>query len=220
MRASERAYQALLADIVDGALEPGTVLAEVEQAARLGVSRTPLREALAQLRKDGLVVPQAGRGLIVSEIDRSELTEIYELRQALEQHAVRLAASRREVQKFAALATEFRNAPALLAQGEAGIRSYYNLNERLDQTIEDCIASPYLTSALKSVHLHLARIRRLTRHNPERLLAAASETLVIVEAIQNGDADLAAHATHVHLHQSLQASLASLNSPALAARVA
>ena len=220
MRASDKAYQMLLTEIVDGILAPGTVLGEVEQSERLGVSRTPLREALAQLRKDGLVEPQAGRGLIVTDFDENEIIELYELRQALEQQAARIAASRGKPEVFAVLAAEFRNAPELLGQGEAGIRSYYNLNERLDRAIEDSLSSGYLTAALKSLHLHLARIRRLARHNPERLLAAARETLVIVEAIEAGDADLAAHATHVHLYQSLQASLAALKTQSLDIRVA
>ena len=88
MRASDKAYQTLLDEIVEGSLAPGTVLAEVEQAARLGVSRTPLREALAHLRKDGLVEPLAGRGLIVTAISIDDIVELYELRQPLEQHDV------------------------------------------------------------------------------------------------------------------------------------
>ncbi|WP_313357887.1 GntR family transcriptional regulator, partial [Microbacterium sp.] len=59
MRASDRAYQTLLDEIQSGALAPGAVLAEVEQAARLGVSRTPLREALRRLAADGLAVQQS-----------------------------------------------------------------------------------------------------------------------------------------------------------------
>ena len=55
MRASDRAYASLLEEIQSGILRPGAVLGEVEQAARLGVSRTPLREALGRLAADGLV---------------------------------------------------------------------------------------------------------------------------------------------------------------------
>ena len=87
MRASDKAYQALLEEIVDGTLAPGTALAEVEQSVRLGVSRTPLREALARLRKDGLIEQQRGRGLTVTEISLDDIVELYELRQPLEQQA-------------------------------------------------------------------------------------------------------------------------------------
>ena len=207
MRASDKAYQTLLDEIVEGSLPPGTVLAEVEQAARLGVSRTPLREALSHLRKDGLVEPLAGRGLIVTAVSVDDIVELYELRQPLEQQAARLAAHRGNPQIFAQIAAELRESEKLISSGAEGIRAYYQLNERLDRAIEDSISSAYLVNALKGLHLHLARIRRLSRQNVDRLRAAAVETLVIVEAIVNRDAELAASATHVHLQQSLRNSL-------------
>ena len=93
-RASDRAYEALRSEILDGVLLPGTVLGEVEQSARLGVSRTPLREALSRLTADALVEP-SGRGLVVTELSTDSIRELYELRQALEEQAARLAAARR-----------------------------------------------------------------------------------------------------------------------------
>ena len=68
MRASDRAYATLREEIVDGLLAPGTVLGEVEQSARLGLSRTPLREALSRLVSDGLAAPSRGRGLLVTAV--------------------------------------------------------------------------------------------------------------------------------------------------------
>lgn len=215
MRASDKAYQTLLGEIVDGTLPPGAVLAEVEQAARLGVSRTPLREALSHLRKDGLVEPLAGRGLIVTAVSVDDIVELYELRQPLEQQAARLAAQRGNPQVFAQIAAEFLDSDLLIRSGQDGIKAYYLLNERLDRAIEDAIGSAYLVSALKALHLHLARIRRLSRQNVDRLRAAATETLVIVEAIVNRDPDLAASATHVHLQQSLRNSLETVRNRAV-----
>lgn len=220
MRASDKAYQALLDDIVDGSLAPGVALAEVEQSARLGVSRTPLREALAQLRKDGLIEQQRGRGLTVTQISLDDIVELYELRQPLEQQAAKLAAQRGETKVFTQLATEFRNANDLIDGGETGIRAYYALNERLDRSIEDAIDSAYLVAALKSLHLHLARIRRLSRRDIGRLKAAAIETLVIIEAIVDRDPELAASATQVHMQQSLRNSLETARSLQITQRVA
>ncbi|MEN9992503.1 MAG: hypothetical protein RLY83_73 [Actinomycetota bacterium] len=207
MKASDNAYSTLLNEIVDGTLEAGTILAEVEQSNRLGVSRTPLREALSRLRKDGLIAAQSGRGLAVTEISVEDILELYELRQPLEQQAARLAALRGNPALFASLADEFRNAEELINAGPVGIRSYYDLNERLDRAIEEAISNRYLITALKALHLHLARIRRLNRGNISRLKQAAVETLVIIEAIVDGDADLAASATQVHLRQSQKATL-------------
>jgi DNA-binding GntR family transcriptional regulator len=108
-----------------------------------------------------------------------------------------------------------RESDKLISSGDEGIRAYYQLNERLDRAIEDSIASAYLVSALRGLHLHLARIRRLSRQNANRLRAAAVETLVIVEAIVNRDAELAASATHVHLQQSLRNSLETVRTLAV-----
>ncbi|GAA3691815.1 GntR family transcriptional regulator [Zhihengliuella alba] len=91
-RASDRAYAVLRRDIVEWRLEPGTVLGEVEQAERIGVSRTPLREALARLVADGLAVQQRGRGVVVSDVSLDHLDHLFELRKALETAAARAAA--------------------------------------------------------------------------------------------------------------------------------
>jgi DNA-binding GntR family transcriptional regulator len=77
MRASDRAYATLLEQIQSGALAPGSVLGEVEQAARLGVSRTPLREALSRLAADGLVVQQSPRVTVVTDVDVDEIRALF-----------------------------------------------------------------------------------------------------------------------------------------------
>ena len=94
MRASDRAYAALRDEIIEWRLPPGTVLGEVEQSARLGVSRTPLREALRRLSADGLVAAAGGRGVVVTDVALDDIRELFELRRALEEQAARLAAER------------------------------------------------------------------------------------------------------------------------------
>ncbi|MEF3402838.1 GntR family transcriptional regulator [Agromyces sp. CCNWLW203] len=212
MRASERAYQELREEILDGVLAPGTALAEVEQANRLGVSRTPVREALARLEADGLATAASARVLQVSELSPASIVALYELREALEEQAARLAATRRDPARFAELHERLTAAPQLLDDGDEGLRTYYDTVDALDGEIDAATANPMLVSALRSARLHSARVRRLARHNPERLRAAASEHLLIVEAIIAGDASLAAHASHVHLHMSLRHALASIES--------
>jgi DNA-binding GntR family transcriptional regulator len=212
MRASERAYRELREEILDGVLAPGTALAEVEQATRLGVSRTPVREALARLEADGLATAASARVLQVSELSPASITALYELREALEEQAARLAATRRDPARFAELHERLAAAPRLLDSGDDGLRTYYDTVDALDEEIDAATANPMLVAALRSARLHSARVRRLARHNPDRLRAAASEHLLIVEAIIAGDASLAAHASHVHLHMSLRHALASIES--------
>ena len=114
MRASDRAYRTLRDEIVNWELPPGSMLAEVEQSTRLGVSRTPLREALSRLTANGLVEPQAGRGLVVTAVSLDNITELFEARQALEQRAAALAAERRDPAIFVELQQELRQVARLL----------------------------------------------------------------------------------------------------------
>ena len=204
VRASDRAYRTLRDEIVDWELPPGSVLGEVEQSTRLGISRTPLREALARLTADGLVAAQAGRGLVVTDISTESIRELFEVRQALEQQAARLAALRGDSSVFEALEREFRAVPHLLEHDNPARHAYYGLVTRLDDALDAAVANSYLVASLNNLRTHLVRVRRLARDDPARLSAAAAEHLLIVHAIAIGDPELAAHATHVHLHRALQ----------------
>jgi DNA-binding GntR family transcriptional regulator len=202
MRASDRAYRKLLDEIVGGELPSGTVLGEVEQSERLGVSRTPLREAFNRLVADGMLDAEPGRGVVVSQLSLETVTELYEVREGLEEQAARLAAQRADRDVFKKLWEEFENSKSLISGGEIGANVFYTLNAKFDDAIDDAIQNPYMVATLKNVRTHMSRVRRLARSNPARLLEAANETQLIVEAIATGDAALAAHATHVHLHKS------------------
>lgn len=212
MRASDRAYADLRASIVDGDLAPGAVLGEVEQAARLGLSRTPVREALQRLVADGLVTALSPRILAVSDLDADRIRDLYELREALESRAAALAARRRRAEPFVALRERFALAPRRLDDDDAeGVEAVYALIRDLDDEIDDAIGNADFRQALAGVRLHSARIRRLARHNLDRLRAATAEHALIIDAILDGDAELAAHATHVHLHASLRSALELLD---------
>ncbi len=109
------------------------------------------------------------------------------------------------------LADEF--AQVSLRAGE-GRDAYYALIARFDADLDAAVANDYLTSALRTVRTHLVRVRRLARDNPARLAASVAEHRLIAAAIAAGDADLAAHATHVHLHNALDSILESLDADA------
>lgn len=206
MRASDRAYDTLLDEIQSGVLAPGAVLGEVEQATRLGVSRTPLREALGRLASDGLVAQQSPRVTVVTDVDADDIRELFAVRRALEEAAARLAAERGDVVEFAAIAGEFS---AASVHGPA-LDDYYELIARFDRALDAAVANDYLTSALRTVRTHLVRVRRLARDNPDRLAASVSEHRLIASALAARDAELAAHATHIHLHNALTSILDSL----------
>lgn len=208
MRASDRAYEALRGDILAWRLRPGTPLSEIELAERLGVSRTPLRAALARLAVEGFVDTTRGRTAIVSDVSEHSVRGYFELREALETHAARLAARRRDGAVFADLAERFDRATALLDAGD--IDSYYALIAEFDQALAVAIENPAFAASLDAVRAHLARARRMAADNAERLRRSASEHRLICEAIRDGDEALAASAVSAHLRHALTTILATL----------
>lgn len=91
---ADRVYEAILADIVDGALAPGAHIVQEAIARDLEVSRQPVQQALALLKRDGVLVERAGRGLTVLPIDASSMRRHYEIRAVLDALAAERAAHR------------------------------------------------------------------------------------------------------------------------------
>lgn len=202
MRASDKAYEALREDIIEWRLLPGTVLAEVEQSERLGISRTPLREALSRLTAEGLTTT-GGRGVVVTDISLDDIDELFELRETLEGKAAALAAERGDPAVFDALRRELLRAPELIGGQDPALHDYYGLVGRLDAAIDAAISNSYLAQAMRSLRVHLVRVRRLAADDADRLTAAAAEHAAIAEAIAAGNPRLAEAATTLHLHRSL-----------------
>lgn len=203
MRASDKAYAALRDDIIEWRLLPGTVLAEVEQSERLGVSRTPLREALSRLTAEGLTTTAGGRGVVVTDISLEDIDELFELRETLEGKAAALAAERGDAAVFEHLRLELLQAPDLVNGSDPGRHAYYELVGRLDEAIDAAISNAYLAQAMRGLRVHLVRVRRLAADDAQRLRAAAAEHAAIAEAIAARNPRLAQAATTLHLHRSL-----------------
>ena len=99
----QRVYDHLRAEILAGRLEPGAELAEVALAEQLGVSRGPIREAIGRLASEGLVTVRPRRGAVVSSLSKEEFLELYQVREALELMAVKLAVPKLQRDDIAAL---------------------------------------------------------------------------------------------------------------------
>lgn len=98
---------------------------------------------------------------------------------------------------------KFSFAVELVQGDDQARRNYYSLVKNLDDAIDEAINNSYLLQPLKSLRVHLVRIRRLANDNPARLLASAIEHANIAGAIATGDAQLAAACSAVQLSQSL-----------------
>ncbi|MGX2993518.1 GntR family transcriptional regulator [Streptomyces sp. JNUCC 64] len=205
--AAGRVYEQLRSEILDGGLPPGTPLFEVEQAERLGVSRTPVREALRQLASEGLVEPSGKRGLVVTQIHDRDVRNLFELRTCLEAQAAQLAASRGESTVFVRFAEEFARWRELFGGPtvpDEQVGEYFALIRRFDEAINEATENSFLVDALENLRSHVARVRRMAGHSQARLEASASEHALIARAVSRGDSALALHATHVHLHNGFE----------------
>jgi DNA-binding GntR family transcriptional regulator len=119
---ADRAAAVLTAEIVAGTLRPGQWVSENELAARLGVSRSPVREALRSLARDGLVAVQARRGTVISELSATEVAELYAARQLVESEMVRLATAALRDENIVELAAIVASAKS----ADLDHRSYYD----------------------------------------------------------------------------------------------
>lgn len=205
--AATRAYEQLRSEIVEGALGPGTTLYEVEQSERIGVSRTPVREAFGRLVAEGLLDDGQGRGLVVTDVSDGDIDALFEMRTCLEAQAAQLAARHADPEVFAQYAREFRTWHSPLLDPDVTdqqVIDYYALIRRFDHEVDAAASNTYLVDALETLRTHIARVRRKAGASPARLAASALEHALIASAIANHDASLAVHATHVHLHNSLE----------------
>lgn len=119
---AEVVYQRLRDEIFAGKLGPGTRLAEVDLARRMGVSQGPVREALARLRTEGLVVGRAHRGSFVGEVSMEDLRDVYAVREILERHALRLALPRMGDAEYAVLEGHIGQMRAAALAGDTAAR--------------------------------------------------------------------------------------------------
>jgi DNA-binding GntR family transcriptional regulator len=201
VRARDHAYDRLRAAIVSAELEPGRQLSETELAGRLGISRTPIREALVRLRDDRLVevVPQLGT--FVARIRDSAVADAQFIREALECAAVRLAAERATPADAAALR-------AILARQEAvrdarDFDGFYALDDELHQAL--CTLSGHGVAWVLAgrANGHLNRVRRLSLPQPDYLAEMVQQHHAVVDAVTAGDPDAAERALRHHLRMVL-----------------
>lgn len=179
---------ALTDQILSGELAPGTRLKDNEVAAQFGTSNTPVREALRELAKEGLVEVLPYRGCIVHEVKLGELVEIFDICSVLEPHAARLAASRLTAADLEHLEAQVKEHEAALAVGD-----YKRANEAstaFHSTMIAAAGNKLLAWGLQYLHARIQIVRRAHLH--PLYLAAAPAYRPILEALRARDAERAA----------------------------
>jgi len=202
---ADQAEVALRQQILSGHRAPGDRLNEVEIAAELGVSRGPLREAMQRLARDGLVVVQPHRGSFVRNLEPDEITELYEVRIALECTAARLAAERRTDADVTALTGLLdSSAEAVVGAGDA---PHYPAHLDLHGLVAVVSGNERLRRAIVQINQELKLVRAASGFRPDRAPRALVEHRDVVAAIAEGDVVNAPDLMRKHLLQSLDNTL-------------
>lgn len=189
--------------IRSGRYKPGERIRETEVADWLEVSRTPVREALRRLESEGLLTFESWRGVVVADLDRQQISELYAMREVLEGAAARLAA--RHIDEG-----EFELLDLLLARADAAAdepAALAEINRQLHETIYAAAHNRYLTQTLEQLRNALALLRGTTFAVPGRAGTAAEEHRAIVEAIRGRNPERAESAARTHIAAAHRARL-------------
>jgi DNA-binding GntR family transcriptional regulator len=194
---SDRAYFRIRELIVTLELPPGALVSERELQERLGLGRTPVREALRALARERLVEVYPRRGMFVSGVDVRDLAGLSEVRLALEGHAARLAAERAtdadraEIELLLEELDEIRS-----GRSE---RALIDLDQRIHRQLYRCAHNPFLEETLNEYYVLTLRIWFLVLDRVARLEDAVHEHRELLRAVRDGDAARAENAMRRHV---------------------
>lgn len=193
---ADQAYYAIRHLIVTLELPPGSALKEPELTERLGIGRTPVREALRRLSLERLVDVFPRRGMVVTTVDIRDLARLCEVRAVLEPEAARLAAER-------ATRADLDELKALRDELEEGRRSddrvLIDLDERIHRTIYRATHNQLLEETLEWYYTHALRIWMLALDQTDDLGAAVQEHRELLDAVARGNGDRASQIMLAHV---------------------
>ena len=199
---------ALRADILRGKLQGGQPLKQDEIAARFGVSKIPVREALVQLKAEGLVSFYPNRGAFVSELSAAEADEIYVMRIALEKEILARAIPDLTV-------AHFKRAGEILAaiDNESNIAKWGELNWEFHATLYSPARLPRVMETLRTLHTSIARYLVLYLAGLDYQKKSQREHRALVQACRLGDEEKAKAILEEHLRSASTHLIRYLNKP-------
>jgi DNA-binding GntR family transcriptional regulator len=196
-------YETLKRRLISQAMKPGEPINEGILSRELKISKTPIREALQQLEKEGFIDNIPGKGNFVSQISIQGLREIFEIREILECEAIKRAAQKRDPQKLEAI----RGAFALSGQSSRnGSPRQFRAGEHIHVFIFESLGNQRLLEFYRRLHDHIARHRNyfFSKMHEGRLEKSYREHLEILDALAAQDPARCEQAMRTHLKNSLE----------------
>ena len=197
----QRVYDHLRGEILEGRLEPGAELAEVALAGQLGVSRGPIREAIGRLASEGLVTVRPRRGAVVRSLSKEEFLELYQVREALELMAVKLAVPRLTDEQLEELAALNDTMAAHAERGE--VAAFFEANLAFHERLLEACGNAKLEELYRQLLGQLGRYRMGSLTLRGNLRRSVTEHAAILRAAKRRDAERAAQlmAEHIRVPQ-------------------
>jgi DNA-binding GntR family transcriptional regulator len=196
----QKVYEHLREEILNCEIKAGERLVESDLANSIGVSRTPVREALHTLEREGLVDAMHRVGYVVRPISEGEVSELCGIRLALEGVALRWALQKAPRE----LAEVLRKNVTLCEQRtDAGdVKAFVELDAQFHELISRIAGSKRLLEMTESIRRSMLRYRIQSIYSEDNVLRAITGHKAILTAIENGDGRAAQHALHAHIMQS------------------
>ncbi len=208
-RLADEVHERLLEMMSVGLLPPGSRLHQGRLAEQLGVSRTPIREALLRLEREGLVESSPGRGMFVRGVRPEEIREVYEVREILEPFAARLACQRATPRDLSTIeAIQRRHERSYPRDLSIAFRSNMELHMGLARPCGNQLVLRFLGSVWH--HDTSARAFAFQTRDPSTVSGMVQEHREIVEAYKAGDGDAVERLLRRHIRAAYEALAAQL----------
>jgi len=204
----QRVYERLLGLVIDGVLAPGEPIDEQALSSRLGVSRTPVRAAIARLTQEGLVVTLPYRGASVRQFAVEEIDGLYEVRAALEGMAARKAAQRLSAEGLETIRAILDECQEALEVGD--VDAFGQADARFHRALAEASGNSTLVEAIDGLRLRINLFRDLANREPGLPERTARERALILDALERRDSDAAGQLLEQHINSVKQTVLHQL----------
>jgi len=195
-------YEALKRKIISNSLKPGEPLNEGILSKEMKISKTPVREALQRLERDGFVENVPGRGCFVSRISFQDVKELFETREILECGVIKRAVLRGDPEKIEGVRKKFES---LENNGEKNPKSQFKAGDRIHAYLFESFGNNRLNEIYRRLLEHVERMRIyfFSQAHEKRSERSYKEHLEILDALASRDPERAEEAMRIHLRNSI-----------------
>ncbi|MCF6411597.1 GntR family transcriptional regulator [Pseudalkalibacillus salsuginis] len=206
---TDKVFRYVFDSIKNGEFTTGQMLTESGIVKKLGVSRTPVREALRRLEKYGLVESEPHKGVKVISITKERITDLYQVREVLEGLGAKLIAMNRNHEQVGKLHAILSQAKKAVEDDD--IETLSSINSSFHLEIAKASHNTYLVNIFETLQSHIQLVMLTSLSNKDRPKENLKEHKMIVEAIESWDPELAEAIIKGHVRRAYRAALKKLN---------